>query len=330
MLTLCIVTLIGYIARKREYFSEAFSKKFSTLVIDICAPSLIMSSVMGDTLPDRNNILPLLGVSFASYILLTGLAVVLPRLYVKDKADWGLFGFMIIFGNVGFIGYPVCAALFGNEAVFYASVLNFPNTLFVFTVGVALIKQGMETNLHKGDFRLRDESSPSCVNSEGEVEYIEASSRKETRFDWSVLWCPGCIAAYVSMLIVALGITNIPQFISRPLTLVGNITVPASLLIIGASMAEMPIKQMLGSTEVYITALLRVAIVPLMVFAVFTFMPVSPMVRNVNMVVLGMPVASFGTMLCLRYGRDPKKMTETTFVTTVASLISIPLLSLLF
>ena len=318
MLTLCIVTLIGYVARKREYFSEAFSKKFSTLVIDICAPSLIMSSVMGDSLPDRNNILPLLGVSFASYILLTGLAVVLPRLYVKDKADWGLFGFMIIFGNVGFIGYPVCAALFGNEAVFYASVLNFPNTLFVFTVGVALIKQGMKNDNVNVD-----------VN-DNEVDYIEASSRKETRFDWSVLWCPGCVAAYVSMLIVALGITDIPQFISRPLTLVGNITVPASLLIIGASMAEMPIKQMLGSTEVYITALLRVAIVPLLVFAVFTFMPVSPMVRNVNMVVLGMPVASFGTMLCLRYGRDPKKMTETTFVTTVASLISIPLLSLLF
>ena len=318
MLTLCIVTLIGYVARKREYFSEAFSKKFSTLVIDICAPSLIMSSVMGDSLPDRNNILPLLGVSFASYILLTGLAVVLPRLYVKDKADWGLFGFMIIFGNVGFIGYPVCAALFGNEAVFYASVLNFPNTLFVFTVGVALIKQGMKNDNVNVD-----------VN-DNEVDYIEASSRKETRFDWSVLWCPGCVAAYVSMLIVALGITDIPQFISRPLTLVGNITVPASLLIIGASMAEMPIKQMLGSTEVYITALLRVAIVPLLVFAVFTFMHVSPMVRNVNMVVLGMPVASFGTMLCLRYGRDPKKMTETTFVTTVASLIYIPLLSLLF
>lgn len=297
MITLCVVTVIGYIARKLDYFNESFSKKLSTLVIDICCPSLILSSVMGDTLPESRHILPLLGVSILSYVLLTILAILLPKLYVKNVADRGLFGFMIIFGNVAFIGYPVCHALFGSEAVFYASILNFPNTLFVFTIGVSLITGNMD---------------------EGK------------RFDWKVLLCPGCIASYISMLVVALGITDIHSCIAQPLRMIGNITVPASLLIIGASMADIPVRKMLGSREVYITALLRVAVVPLLMYVLFSFIPVNPLVRNINLVVLGMPVASFGTMLCLRYGRDTSLMTETTFVTTIASLFSIPLLSLLF
>ena len=296
MITLCLVTLAGYVANRLGYFGEEFSKKLSRLVIDICCPSLILSSVMGDSLPAKEHILPLLAVSIASYIILTGLAILLPRFYVRNVSDRGIFGFMIIFGNVAFIGYPVCHALFGSDAVFYASILNFPNTLFVFTIGVALI----------------------------------SGKAYGKRFKWGVLWCPACLAAYASMLIVALEITGIPSFVSRPLSLVGGITVPASLLIIGASMADMPVRQMLGSREVYVTAMLRMVIVPLLMYGIFTIVPATPLVRNINMVVLGMPVASFGTMLCLRYDKDTTLMTETTFITTVISLFTIPILSLLF
>lgn len=43
-----------------------------------------------------------------------------------------------------------------------------------------------------------------------------------------------------------------------------------------------------------------------------------------------MPVASFGTMFCLKYGRNPSLITEMTFITTVGSIITIPLITLLF
>ena len=43
-----------------------------------------------------------------------------------------------------------------------------------------------------------------------------------------------------------------------------------------------------------------------------------------------MPVATYGTILCLRYNRDVTLMTETTFITTLLSIFSIPLITLLF
>ena len=62
----------------------------------------------------------------------------------------------------------------------------------------------------------------------------------------------------------------------------------------------------------------------------FKICGVSDIINNINTVVIAMPVASFGTMFCMKYGRNPSLMTEITFITTVASILTIPLITLLF
>jgi len=54
--------------------------------------------------------------------------------------------FALIFGNVGFMGYPVVASIFGQQAVFYAAVLNMVNTFAVFTVGTMMVTGGGPVN----------------------------------------------------------------------------------------------------------------------------------------------------------------------------------------
>ena len=55
-----------------------------------------------------------------------------------------------------------------------------------------------------------------------------------------------------------------------------------------------------------------------------------PDIRENDLVVIAMPVASFGTMFCMKYGRNPALMTEMTFITTVGSIFTIPLITMLF
>jgi predicted permease len=52
----------------------------------------------------------------------------------------------------------------------------------------------------------------------------------------------------------------------------------------------------------------------------------SPFVVNINTLVIAMPVATYGTILCLKYQKDTTMITEVTFITTLLSMISIPLL----
>ena len=144
-----------------------------------------------------------------------------------------------------------------------------------------------------------------------------------------VLFSPAMIAAFVAALMVAFGVRT-PDIIARPVTMVGNITIPAALMVIGSSMARLPLKEIIGSPKVYVASLLRLVVVPLSVYFLFRFCGVSNVINNINTVIIAMPVASYGTMFCLKYGRNPSLMTEMTFVTTLGSILTIPLITLLF
>lgn len=301
MLTLFAIVVVGYIAGKLGYMGGTFDKKLSKVVIDITCPALILSSAMTGELPDRRYILPLLGISVLTYVLLTGVALLLPRFLTKKKDDEGVIGFAMMFGNVGFMGYPIVASIFGHEAVFYAAVLNVVNTFTVFTVGTMLI----------------------VGKNQSTVEEKEMSQKKMLR---KVLYSTPMLSAYLTMLIVALEIKDIPEFISQPLTMIGNITVPAALLIIGSSMSQLPLRALLGNSTIYTTTLMRLAVLPVGIHYLMTLLGFSSFVVGINTVVIAMPVATYGTILCLRHGKDTTLITEVTFITTLLAMISIPLL----
>ncbi|WP_231622229.1 AEC family transporter [Prevotella sp. FD3004] len=297
MMTLFALVVVGYIGGKQGFLGGDFDRQLSKLVINITCPALILSSAMTGELPDKRFILPLLLISAITYIILACVAFSLPRYITSRKKDEGPIGFALMFGNVGFMGYPVVASIFGHEAVFYAAVLNVVNTFAVFTIGTVLI------------------TGKSKV--EGE------------RFQKKVLYSTPMLAAYLTMGIVALEIDNIPEAISQPLTMLGNITVPAALLIIGSSMSNLSLRAMLGNRTVYATTLFRLALLPIGIHYLMGTLGFSSFVVNINTLVIAMPVATYGTILCLKYEKDTTMITEVTFITTLLSMISIPLLVML-
>ena len=295
MLTLFAILVVGYIAARLGYMGGEFDKKLSSLVINFTCPSLILSSAMTGELPDRRLILPLLGISTLTYIILAGMALFLPRYLTHKKDDEGIVGFALMFGNVGFMGYPVVASIFGHQAVFYAAVLNVINTFAVFTIGTILIEGDLGDKKH---------------------------------FQKKVLYSTPMLSAYLAMLIVAFGIDNIPGLISQPLTMIGNITVPAALLIIGSSMSQLSLRTMLGNPTVYVTTLFRLFLIPLGFYYPCMALGFDQYVVSINTIVIAMPVATYGTILCLKYNRDTTLITEITLITTLLSMLTIPLLTL--
>lgn len=295
MVVLFIIVVLGYALCKLGYMGEDFDRKLSSIVVDVTCPLLILSSVMGESLPDRTLILPLLGVGFLTYVLLLVFGFFVPRLIAADRDDQGMIGFALMFANVGFIGYPIVSSIFGAKAVFYAALLNMPNTFFIFTAGVMLVK---------GEYSVR-------------------------KLNLKLLFSPAMIAAFVAALLVALDV-HTPEIVARPVTMVGNITVPAALMIIGSSMARLPLHDIIGSPKVYVASVVRLGVVPVSLYFLFKVCGVSDIVNEINTVVIAMPVVSFGTMFCMKYGRNPALMTEMTFITTVGSIFTIPLITMLF
>lgn len=293
MVVLFLLVIVGFTSHKYKLLDMEFDKKLSNFVIQITAPCLIISSTMGDEMPDRKYILPLIGIGIATYAILICLAYILPRCMPVRKEERGIYSFMLTFANVGFIGYPIVASIFGANAVFYACILNIPNTITIFIWGVMFVR-----------------------------------GKEGKGFDWHLLACPSLIATYISILIVAMGWRS-PTFIAQAFTLLGNMTVPATLLIIGSSIANMPIRLMAGNIGIYLMCVLRLLIIPVGIFYLIKCFGADTQLASINAVLVGMPVASFGTMFCLKYGKDPTLMTQGTFLSTLFAVLSIPLLALI-
>lgn len=293
MLMIFGIVLVGLFAAKRNLWSGDLDRKLSVFIMNISMPALILASVMGKDLNFENSELVALGVvAVVNYIVLIGLSYLIPYLFKVNKARLGISRFMLAFGNVSFIGYPVCDAVFGPKAVFCASVLNIPFNLLVFTIGVSFINGG----------KAKSAFSPKLILSP-------------------------CVIASLIAVIIAIARIQTPAPIGQWFHLLGDLTTPCALLIIGSSLSHIPMRDMLGNRFVYSMTLLRLIILPLAVGAVLALMGVNPFVSDVAVVLSAMPVATNGIMLCLQYGKDERVMTQGLFITTLFSVLTIPIVA---
>ena len=293
MTSLFILILVGFGAAKLKMIDGRFSQQLSVFVINISSPCLIVSSVLGDISPDKNLILPVLGIGCVTYAFFVAVAMLLSRLMSKDRDMQGIYGFMLTFGNVGFIGYPIVASIFGQYAIFYASLLNIPFTILAFSLGKKMIQGG------QGSLDL----------------------------NWKVFVSPAMIACYVSVLIVVFDIDWLPDLVVTPLTLLGNITVPAALLVIGTSMAQMDLRKIFSGKLVWGVSVLRLLVLPVVILYLTRLMGFDDDILGINTVLAAMPVGTYGAMFCLQYGKDESVMVQGILISTLLSIISIPLIT---
>ena len=293
MLMIFGIVLVGLFAAKRDLWSGDLDRKLSVFIMNISMPALILASVMGKDLAFENSELVALGVvAVVNYIVLIGLAYLIPHVFKVNKARMGICRFMLAFGNVSFIGYPVCDAVFGSKAVFCASVLNIPFNLLVFTIGVSFINGG----------KAKSAFSPKLILSP-------------------------CVIASLIAVVIAIARIEMPVPVGEWFHLLGDLTTPCALLIIGSSLSHIPVRDMFGNRFVYSMTLLRLIVLPLAVGAVLALMGINPFVSDVAVVLSAMPVATNGIMLCLQYGKDERVMTQGLFFTTLMSVVTIPLVA---
>lgn len=290
MLVLLILLIIGVIARKTGVTDEEGNKKLSRLLINICQSAMIINSTMSSEIDmSIAEIFSIVGISALLYAFLLLLAFGITFLLHDKKENRGTLMFMCIFGNVGFMGFPVIASIFGDSAVFYASLFNIPFNLLIYTFGIVLISGG------KGSF------------------------------EWKKLINVPLISTLAALLIFLLGI-EFPKPLAEAVGLLGDMVVPAAMLIIGTSLGNMSLKQAFGNWRLYIFAVIKLIAVPAVVYFLFSIFVKDPMILGIATVMASLPVATNGTMLCLEYGGNETLASSGTFLTTVASVVTIPLM----
>lgn len=296
MIILFLLVLVGYAASRFKIMDEGFNGKLSKLVLNVTCPALVLSSVLGNTdLPGAKEIFSIMLVACISYAMAVVIAVFAPMLLKIPGTQLGTFRFMYAFGNTSFMGFPVVQALFGTNAVFYAAVFNMPFNVLLYMMGVMFLSG------ENGKFKLSREM---VVN-------------------------PAVITS-VAAIILALAKPQAPSVITESLSLLGQITTPAAMLIVGSTLATLDVKEILGGWRLYVMALFRLFVMPGVVWLVMHHFVTDPQTLGIAVVLSGMPVAAACTMLCLEYGGDFKLASQGTFITTLLSVITVPMIVAIF
>ncbi len=299
MVVLAIPILIGYIAHKLGFMGGDFDSGVSKLVVNVTLPCMIVASICGRDLPDAGVLVRLLAFSFVGYVIATAIALVVPRLMGTDRALRGAYSFIVAYGNVGLIGFPVLSAVLGSEAVLYAAIANIPWNIFVFSVGMILIS-GVP---------------------EGGIGTVAKSCGKQ-------LLSPVLIASVLVLVLVLLGVNDL-GVLGSGLSTCGAFTTPAALLLSGSSLANYSAREMVNNWRAYVAVAFRLVGVPLVLLLVMRLFVNDPFTLAIIVLGQAMPVATNGILYCLLYGVDAKPMTQGTFISIVASILTIPLMAML-
>ena len=103
------------------------------------------------------------------------------------------------------------------------------------------------------------------------------------------------------------------------------------MLIIGSTLAGIPLRDVFSDFRVYIVTIVRLIIVPVLTFFLLHLFVTDALMLGVLTALSAMPSATNTTMLCMEYGGNEQFAAKGVFLTTLFSVVTIPLLlSLLF
>ncbi len=289
---LFIVFGIGAIARFRNAITEESMKDLCKVVLVVTLPFLYFSTLAGKCTPETFRTIWNLPVFAIVFVMLAYvLARFLSRFVPLSRDSKNTFIYLSTFTNCGFLAIPIAHMLYGPDGVLRVVLFNIGFNMLYWTVGVATLRnagsRGMAKNL---------------INS-------------------------GTIGLLLGLLAGLLAV-SLPDFVMEAAGIVGSATIPLALLVIGALMAgykgPIPHGHKRTLALIVVTRLIIVPLAAVFVTKWCTFLP--PLSRAIIVLQCAMPSASTTPIFVKRCGGDLQLAGMGVFVTTICSIITIPII----
>lgn len=297
MIQLFLIIGLGYVLYLVNIIDKDLNKKLTTLILNVTTPAMILASVFNSTSnQSQSDVIFVFGIAIVTYILLPMIGYVIAKIIRAPKEQLGVYIFMNVFSNVGFMGFPVMKAIFGDDAVFFTAIFNMLFSLVLFSVGRAIMNFG---------------------------------GKEKVKIELKSFITPGIICSILAILFYFTGIV-LPDVIVSTLNMVGDMTTPIAMLIIGSTLATIPLKDVFTDIRVYVFTLVKQVIFPIIIYPVLNLIIKDPLILGVTLIVLSMPVGNSVVLFATEYGKDASLGAKSIFMTTLLSILTIPLIVALY
>ena len=297
VLVLFLLILVGYIAGKQQMITKHGAKEISTLVLYITLPALIIRAMQFDfSIELLGQSLKMIGMAIAVYAATISLSYLFAKLLRAKGKEKDVFQTAMIFPNVGFMGYPITQGLYGTQGIFYTSLFNMPFDLLMWTVGVHMLSRSSDST---------------------------ASKKKGL----AALFNPGTIAVAIGFTLFILSI-KLPPILDSTLLYLASATTPLAMLAVGSTLARTRVDAIFANKKLLLTAVIKVAVIPAIMIVLFTILKLDGYFLKIPIIITAMPVAANVAIFATRYESDELLASQLIFLTTLMSLVTIPLIAL--
>jgi predicted permease len=283
---------VGFISAKLKVIDKILIKGLSNLLINVSLPCLIITTFnFSFTKEMLHNSIIVIIITFAIHLF----AIILSRIlfYKYNKKDQQVLSFIVIFSNCAFMGFPIVSSVYGKEGLFYTSIYNIVFTLMVWTYGAYLF-----------------------------------SEKKDKSGLFKILINPSIIATFIGIFTFMFSI-KLPSPVQGTLSMIGNMTTPLSMLVIGASLINIRFSDIATSFKIYFVSLIRLLIVPIVLILALKFINLPYIIKGTIVLLTAMPAAAITAIFAEAGDGDVELSSKIILISTILSAFTIPLIILL-
>jgi len=293
VITLFVIMLIGVVGRMTGILDWKTTKKLSTILIKITQPMLIIYSMQIGYTDERLRIgLGIVGASAVVHIAATVLAALIFGKYPSKQSKVYQMG--VIFANCAFIGFPLLEVLFPEEGLFYGAFYTFFFNVYIWTYGTFLLSRGTDKNYNP---------LKSLVN-------------------------VGTISCAISFILFITKIA-LPIPILKGVEMVGHMTFPLAMLIIGSLICNSGLKKLFTGVDGYFYSAIKLLLIPILTLLICVIFKVDQGLTLLLVTMTAVPSAANNAIFAEIYNADATLSAKLVGLSTLLSVATIPLMLLL-
>lgn len=293
VVSIFILVVVGYVARKAKAMDRTLIRGLSGFILNVAIPFTVLASF------DRSiprSAMPDLAVVGAWALGMHAFAIAASRLaYAKaPDGDRKVLSYVTVFSNCGFMGFPVAESVFGKIGVMYGSIYVIVFQTFVWTYGVALFSgsKGNRAQLKNAIFNAGN-------------------------------------AAVLLGLAIWLLPFDLPSSVTSSISILSTLTTPLSMIVVGATLAEVPLKGLFIGKGLWVGTFARLVLMPLAFYGFMRLTGWTSLPARLAVFLASMPAAAQTVIFAERYNADVALASKMVFVTTVLSSLTIPIFAML-
>jgi malate permease and related proteins len=289
ILIMFLLIIAGVICYKFRIIDKTVNKKLSEFLLQIVNPLLIFNSYQRDFSKELlNGLLVSFVLAFITHMVAIGTSYLLLR--GSNKDDITIERFSVIYTNCGFMGIPLINGIIGSEGVFYITAYLTVFNLLIWSQGIIMM-----------------------------------TGRQSPKALIKTLISPTIIATLLGIISFALRM-KVPDLLFESFEYIANMNTPLAMIIAGVTIAQTAIWKAFMKIRIYLVVILSQFIIPLVLLLLYTRFHINGNVITAAILAAGCPAAATGTLFALRYNKNSLYASEIFGITTIASLVSIPIL----